>query len=138
MVLHDNDFPAVLEDFPAILIEFYAPWCGHCKKLEPIYKEVAIALHEAGLSVRVAKVDSTVEKKVAATYGVRGYPTLIYFSEGEKIDYNGQRTKDFMINWLTKKISDPVKELSDEEYQKLKDDDNEKVSIVFHGDQESE
>lgn len=42
--------------------------------------------------MRVAKVDATVEKKIASEYQVQGYPTLIYFSSGEKVDYNGQRT----------------------------------------------
>ena len=88
--------------------------CGHCKKLEPVYKEVAAELHEEGLEVRVAKVDATVEKKAASEYGVRGYPTLIYFNKGEKMDYNGQRTKEFLVNWLKKRISDPVTELSKE------------------------
>lgn len=50
------------------------------------------------------------------------------------MDYNGQRTKDFMVNWLKKRISDPVTKISKEEYEKLNDDDNEKVCVVFHGD----
>lgn len=41
IVLTDDDFPDVTSKFTHILIEFYAPWCGHCKKLEPVYKEVA-------------------------------------------------------------------------------------------------
>ena len=43
-----------------------------------------------------------------------------------------------MINWLTKRVSDPVTELSTEDYQKLKDDDNEKVNVVFHGEENDE
>jgi thiol-disulfide isomerase/thioredoxin len=55
LVLHDADFPQVLNDFPFILIEFYAPWswnillrCGHCQKLAPIFTEVADELKAQG------------------------------------------------------------------------------------------
>ena len=54
------------------------------------------------------------------------------------MDYNGQRTKDFMVNWLKKRISDPVTELSKDEYESLSDSDNDKVCVVLHGDLESE
>lgn len=37
MVLHDSDFEQALKDYDLILVEFYAPWCGHCKKLAPEY-----------------------------------------------------------------------------------------------------
>lgn len=54
------------------------------------------------------------------------------------MDFNGQRTKEFMVNWLKKRVTDPVTELSKEEYEKLQDDDNDKVCVVFEGDIESE
>lgn len=82
LVLTDEDFPGVLQEFSHILIEFYAPWCGHCKKLAPIYKEVADELKAQGSVVRLAKVDSTENSKSSGTYGVRGYPTLIFFLNG--------------------------------------------------------
>lgn len=58
--------------------------------------------------MRLAKVDATEHKKAAGEYGVRGFPTLYFFLNGEKIDYSGARSKDAMVNWLSKKTRDPV------------------------------
>lgn len=132
LVLTDDDFPAVTKEFSHILIEFYAPWCGHCKKLAPVYTEVADALKEKGSTLRVAKVDATEHPKAAGQFGVRGYPTLFFFLNGEKIDYTGQRNKDGMLNWLLKKTRDPVTEIDAEKYAQLAQEGG--VSIVYHGD----
>jgi len=53
------------------LLEFYAPWCGHCKRLAPIYEQVAVALND---KVHVAKCDATVERGLAARFPISGYP----------------------------------------------------------------
>lgn len=45
--LGDNDFAQALEEFPYMMVKFFAPWCGHCKKLAPAYLEVADALKSA-------------------------------------------------------------------------------------------
>lgn len=78
------------------MIEFYAPWCGHCKDLKPIFKKVASELKG---TVKVAKVDATDSeaKGIAEKYDVKGYPTLIFFPPGQKDgisydEYTGGRT----------------------------------------------
>ena len=132
LVLTDDDFPGITKEFSHILIEFYAPWCGHCKKLAPVYSEVATALKEQGSTLRVAKVDATENSKAAGEFGVRGYPTLFFFLNGEKIDYTGQRNKEGMLNWLLKKTRDPVTEIDAEKYGQLAQEGG--VAIVYHGD----
>ncbi len=79
--------------------------------------------------MRLAKVDSTVEKKAAATYKVRGYPTIFFFSKGEQMDYKGGRTKDVLKNWLLKRTRDPVAYLEQAQYEALPKN---KVHIVLH------
>ena len=54
--------------------QFYAPWCGHCKKLEPIYHQVGVELKDSEISV--AKVDATKYSNVASEFDVKGYPTI--------------------------------------------------------------
>lgn len=63
LILHDSDFPGILEQFPYILIKFYAPWCGHCQRMAPAYQEAAQELAAKGSPIKLAKVDATVEKQ---------------------------------------------------------------------------
>lgn len=62
------------------MIEFYAPWCGHCKKLAPEWNEAATAMKG---KVKFGKVDATVEKRLASRFGVQGYPTIKYWKYGK-------------------------------------------------------
>lgn len=84
----------------------------------------------------MAKVDATVDSKWAGQYKVQGYPAIFFFHKGEKLDFNGQRTKEYLLNWLLKKTRDPLVPVDQAAYEKLSTED--KVSIVFHGDASSE
>ena len=63
------------------LIEFYAPWCGHCKKLAPAYEEVANALKDE--DVAIVKMDATAND-VPSTFEVRGFPTMYWLPKDSK------------------------------------------------------
>jgi protein disulfide-isomerase A1 len=82
--------------------------------------------------VKLAKIDADEFSSVKGTYGVQGFPTLIFFNNGQSIKYNGQRTKEFMVNWLSKKTRDAVLPITADELEALAT--NGKVNIVYHGD----
>ena len=105
LVLTDATFDAVIKEEKVVLAEFYAPWCGHCKKLAPEYAAAATALKEAGdPRVVLAKIDATENKALAERYGVSGYPTLKIFKDGQLAgDYPGGRTKDSIVETMRKR-----------------------------------
>ena len=99
VLVGDNFDAMVLESDKWVLVEAYAPWCGHCKTLEPIYKQMAEKL--AGVEdLVIAKMDSTANEHAAIS--VKGFPTLKLFSPGNATptDYSGDRSLNDMVKFL--------------------------------------
>eukprot|EP00040_Diaphanoeca_grandis_P023494 m.127848 g.127848 ORF g.127848 m.127848 type:complete len:377 (-) comp29300_c0_seq2:134-1264(-) len=98
-ILTDATFSnAVKNDWS--IVKFYAPWCGHCKKLEPVWKGLATAF-EAEEKITVAKMDCTVHSDTCTEYEVRGYPTLTVFKGGKKMaNYDGKRDLESLTSYL--------------------------------------
>jgi len=137
LVLTDDNFQEAIDAHEHILVEFYAPWCGHCKSLAPEYAKAAGKLAEAGSPIMLAKVDATEQKKIAETHEVRGYPTLKFFKKGRAMDYMGGRTADTIVSWLEKKTGPPAVALATEDEAKKFIEDNKVAVIGFFKDQES-
>ena len=136
LVLTDSNFDEVIKEHEKILVEFYAPWCGHCKKLAPEYVKAAAKLTEDGSEIRLAKVDATEEKELGTKYEIKGFPTLKWFVNQEPTEYNGGRTADEIVNWIKKKSGPPTSEISAEELEKITE--TEKFTLVFFGDKDSD
>ncbi|XP_029430696.1 protein disulfide-isomerase A3 [Rhinatrema bivittatum] len=98
--LTDDDFESVTKQYSLLLVEFFAPWCGHCKRLAPEYESAATRLKG---TVSLAKVDCTANSNTCTKYGVSGYPTLKIFRDGEESGaYDGPRTADGIVSQLKK------------------------------------
>lgn len=120
LVLGDDNFDSAIKEYNNILVEFYAPWCGHCKSLAPEYAKAAQALADS--PVKLAKVDATVHNDVASKFEVRGFPTLKFFKNGKASDYNGGRTEKEIVSWLEKKTGPAFHVLASEaDFQKLQE-----------------
>ncbi|XP_062858359.1 protein disulfide-isomerase A6 [Trichomycterus rosablanca] len=100
MELTDDNFDQmVLDSGDVWMVEFFAPWCGHCKNLEPEWTAAASQVKEqTNGKVKLGAVDATVHQGLASRYGIRGFPTIkIFRKEEEPEDYQGGRTRSDIV-----------------------------------------
>ncbi len=91
LVLTQSNFEEALKENPYLMVEFYAPWCGHCKTLAPEYATAAVRLVDTPF--KLAKVDGTVEKQLGTSHEVQGFPTLFYYQNSERKKYTGNHAQ---------------------------------------------
>jgi protein disulfide-isomerase A1 len=114
VVLTAANFSSFLAATRHVMVEFYAPWCGHCQELAPDYAAAAshLAAHHSQSHVALAKVDATEDTDLAQKYDVQGFPTILFFIDGVPKDYNGARTKDAIVEWINKKLGPGVQNIT--------------------------
>jgi len=105
ITLTDADFDeVVLQSNDVWMVEFYAPWCGHCKNLAPHWKAAA---QEMEGRVKFGMVDATQEQGLASRFEIKGFPTIKYFGGGPKSaesakNYEQARETDALVNFATR------------------------------------
>jgi len=75
----EKNFEQLKNESPFFLVEFFAPWCGHCKTLTPIFKRSADILKSFKSPVVLGTCDATEEKDLGAKFDLKGYPTVKLF-----------------------------------------------------------
>lgn len=123
--LTDSNFDElVLNSEDIWLVEFFAPWCGHCKSLAPHWQSAATELKG---KVKLGALDATIHQVISNKYGIRGFPTIKFFPGGKKDgsaeEYDGGRTSADIVNWAMEKAAanippPPVNEIINEDILK--------------------
>lgn len=106
--LTGETFGSFIDKNPLVLVEFFAPWCGHCKHLGPEYVSAASQLVEK--NIPLVQVDCDQEKQLCMNYSIKGYPSLKVFRDGktnEGLVYNGLRTASEIVKYM-KKQAQPI------------------------------
>ena len=134
LVLDDDNFDAATKAHDFLLVEFYAPWCGHCKKLAPEWDKAASLV---GDDVKLAKVDATVATGLASRFEIKGFPTIHFFRSGNKVEYGGGRTSGEIVSWLGKNTGPPAKTISTAEELTAAQESDDAIVVGYFADLES-
>jgi thioredoxin 1 len=96
-----SNFDTIIQSEKPVLIDFFATWCGPCKMLSPILKEVKDSL---GDRVSIIKIDVDKNQQISSQYQVRGVPTMILFQNGKQLwRQSGVLTKEEIIKTILEK-----------------------------------
>nr|TKW39665.1 hypothetical protein SEVIR_1G194200v2 [Setaria viridis] len=106
--LDESNFEAAVRAADFLFVDFYAPWCGHCKRLAPQLDEAAPVLAGLSTPIVVAKVNADKYRKLGSKYGVDGFPTLMLFDHGVPSEYTGSRNADLLVQNLKKFVAPDV------------------------------
>ncbi|XP_035227928.1 protein disulfide-isomerase TMX3-like isoform X2 [Stegodyphus dumicola] len=110
------------------LVMFYAPWCGHCKNLEPIWNQVAQSLVDT--DIRVGRLDCTRFSSVAVEFSVSGFPTILFIKGHKTVEYKGDRERYDIVEFARRMDGPAVRHFVNcEQFQVIKKD--KKVFFVY-------
>ncbi|GAB1221222.1 hypothetical protein ENUP19_0071G0046 [Entamoeba nuttalli] len=105
--LNPANFNTIVDGSKHVFVKFFAPWCGHCKKLAPEYIKLADAFKDKkDIVIAELDCDNKDHKDLCGKFGISGFPTLKFFRKGttEPIEYEGGRTVEDLSHFIEEKI----------------------------------
>ncbi|XP_076456694.1 thioredoxin domain-containing protein 5-like [Babylonia areolata] len=91
-------------------VQFYSPWCGHCKMLAPTWHQLAMEV-AGSVHLFISQVDCSKASNLCVDYGIKGYPSLVLFSNGTEIDrYTGNRDLESLKGYVESKVDEYVED----------------------------
>ncbi|XP_051135093.1 protein disulfide isomerase-like 1-6 [Andrographis paniculata] len=110
--LNGDNTNRTIQENQYVLLLGYAPWCGRSAELMPRFAEAANRLKALGSGVLMAKLDAERYPKAASSLGIKGFPTLLLFINGDSHPYTGGFSAEEMVIWARKKTGAPVVRIS--------------------------
>lgn len=130
-VLDPSNFDGFIASETFTLVEFYAPWCGHCKSLAPKWAEAAQILEKDDPPIRIAKLDADAHSELAGRFDVQGYPTIKVFRSGSVEEYNGPRETQGIVDFVRSNLPAHTTLADKKEYDAFVKEAGKKVIGVF-------
>jgi len=99
--LSDDNFDSFMESEPSVLVMFYAPWCGHCKKAKPHFVSAASIMAQMNIPGKLTAVDCTKHQQLSKRFDVKGFPTIKYFKDGQMaFDAGDARDQESILKFM--------------------------------------
>jgi thiol-disulfide isomerase/thioredoxin len=106
--LGDLNYTSEIQKYEKLYLVFYAPWCGHCHDFIPKFVETADYCKVHDPSVKFAKIDGSKSENASVYFEVNGFPSIYFIYKGEKHSFLGPRTKEGLLYFMKRKMSDDV------------------------------
>ncbi|CAD5206829.1 unnamed protein product [Bursaphelenchus okinawaensis] len=135
VTLTESNFDDISK-YEVALVKFYAPWCGHCKRLAPEFEKAATKLKSNDPPITLIDVDCDSEKDLCQRFSVQGYPTLKVFRNGAlSQEYDGPRDADGIAKYMRGQAGPSSKELTSlEEFEKFVNAEDQGVVGFFESE----
>ena len=128
--LTDLNFDDAIKNNPIIMVKFFAPGCGHCKRFKPEYEKAARMIKEQKKPYVLAKMDATDNSETSDKYDIQSYPTVKLFIGGTPTEYEGDRTAEAVISFIDRLVGPPSFELNVEQLKEKKAEKGLRVFLI--------